>query len=134
MTENTPLKEPGSAGQWTPGAVEPGERWIMAAGPSSIVGWPIVSSPDGQSICNLSWIGKKPDHITDEGFAAYRAKVEARGRLIAAAPALLEALQYGFALYGYDGPDGPWPTDKRDEFDRLARAAIALATHPEGER
>lgn len=74
-------------------AYEVGERWIMAAGPSSIVGWPIVSSPDGQSICNLSWIGKKPYHVTEEEFAAYRAKVEARGRLIAAAPDLLEALR-----------------------------------------
>lgn len=40
--------------------------------------------------------------------------------------AALEAVRYGFDLYGYDGPDGPWPVEKRHEFDRLARAALGL--------
>jgi hypothetical protein len=40
---------------------------------------------------------------------------------------LLEALTYGFTLYGYGGPDGPWPIERRREFDRLARAAISKA-------
>lgn len=67
--------------------------WMVAARPSSIVGWPVVAQGLGRSICSLSWLGKKPDDVTDEQFAAYRAEVEANGRLIAAAPDLLEALK-----------------------------------------
>lgn len=40
---------------------------------------------------------------------------------------LLAALKYGLDLYGYDGPDGPWPLERRHEFDRVASAAIAKA-------
>lgn len=113
-------------------AYEAGERWIMAAGPSSIVGWPIVSSPDGQSICNLSWIGKKPDHITEEGFAAYRAKVEARGRLIASAPDLLEALNTTLSLLEIWRAWTPSHSTAHTDFESLpevqkARAAISKA-------
>jgi hypothetical protein len=65
---------------------------MVAAKPSSIVGWPVVG-PGGQSICSLSWIGTKPDDVSEERFAAYRAEVEANGRLIAAAPSMAEALR-----------------------------------------
>ena len=41
--------------------------------------------------------------------------------------AMREALRFGFYLYGLDGPDGPWPMDKRREFDRLARLGLGLS-------
>lgn len=55
-----------------------GGTWRAAAKPSSIVGWPIISSPQGKSVANV--------HGTDEESAA-------NARLIAAAPDLLTALQ-----------------------------------------
>jgi hypothetical protein len=55
-----------------------GGTWRAAAKPSSIVGWPIISAPQGKSVANV--------HGTDEESAA-------NARLIAAAPDLLEALK-----------------------------------------
>lgn len=66
-------------------------KWMAAAKPSSIVGWPVVAAPMGQVICDVAIINKKPDHISDGDFSAYYAQVEANARLIAAAPELLEA-------------------------------------------
>lgn len=66
--------------------------WMRAASPSSVVGWPVVG-PMGRSICNLSWFGVKPEHVTDAEFAAFRAEVEANGHLIAASPDLFDALK-----------------------------------------
>lgn len=54
-----------------------GGTWRAAAKPSSIVGWPIISAPQGKSVANV--------HGTDDESAA-------NARLIAAAPELLEAL------------------------------------------
>ena len=85
MTNEPKDPSPVKAG-WTPGP------WMAAAKPSSIVGWPVVSRAGG-SICNLSWLGQKPADVSDERYAAYRAEVEANGRLIASAPALAEALE-----------------------------------------
>lgn len=87
------MPDPGNLDEAVGGVREPAHTpgpWMVAAGPSSVVGWPVVAQR-GQSICNLSWLGKKPDHITDERFAAYRAEVYANGRLIAAAPDLADA-------------------------------------------
>ena len=55
-----------------------GGTWRAAAKPSSIVGWPIISAPQGKSVANV--------HGTDEESAA-------NARLIAAAPRILEELQ-----------------------------------------
>lgn len=68
-------------------------KWMAAAKPSSIVGWPVVAAPMGQVICDVAIINKKPDHISDGEFSAYYAQVEANARLIAAAPELLDALR-----------------------------------------
>lgn len=56
--------------KWTSGT------WMAAAKPSSVVGWPIVSSPMGQAIANV--------HMNDEAMA--------NAHLIAAAPDLYKAL------------------------------------------
>lgn len=66
-------------------------RWVAAAKPSSVVGWPVVAAPMGQVICDVAIINKKPDHVSDGEFSAYYAQVEANARLIAAAPDLLKA-------------------------------------------
>ncbi|WP_303713333.1 hypothetical protein [Brevundimonas naejangsanensis] len=66
-------------------------KWLAAAKPSSVVGWPVVAAPMGQVICDVAIINKKPDHVSDGEFSAYYAQVEANARLIAAAPDLFEA-------------------------------------------
>lgn len=100
-------------------------KWLAAAKPSSVVGWPVVASPMGQVICDVAIINKKPDHISDGEFSAYYAQVEANARLIAAAPDLLEALE---SLLHYDEQDaGCIPTDAHLDAQNEARAAIARA-------
>lgn len=64
----------------------------------------------------------------DAGPGSCNSWVKERGpQVLATIEQLRTALQYGFDLYGYHGPDGPWPLDKRHEFDRLARQALAKA-------
>lgn len=65
-------------------------KWLAAAKPSSVVGWPVVAAPMGQVICDVAIINKKPDHISDGEFSAYYAQVEANARLIAAAPEMFD--------------------------------------------
>lgn len=66
--------------------------WMAAAGPSSVVGWPVVAR-GGRSICNVSWLGHRPAHVTDEQWTAFYVETQANASLIAAAPELLEALR-----------------------------------------
>ena len=66
-------------------AFEPGDRWIAAASPSSVVGWPVVSSPKGQVICDMAWRPGLPPEVN--------ATIKARANLIAAAPDMLSVLQ-----------------------------------------
>lgn len=61
--------------------------WRMAARHSSVVGWPICG-PNGESICNLSWLPN--DHPAAKTF---NAQSKVRGQLIVAAPDLLRALE-----------------------------------------
>jgi len=107
-------------------------KWMAAAKPSSIVGWPVVAAPMGQVICDVAIINKKPDHISDGEFSAYYAQVEANARLIAAAPDLLAALQgaIGALEFSQDYHRDLGNEDQAFAADRLdaARAAIAKAT------
>jgi hypothetical protein len=72
--------------KYTPGP------WMAAAGPSSVVGWPVVASPDGRSICNLSW-QPKPSNVDEDTYVAFYTEVQANSHLIEAAPDMLEALR-----------------------------------------
>jgi hypothetical protein len=51
---------------------------MAAAGPSSVVGWPIVGCGSGRSIASVSWRPGLPDDLV--------AEIGANARLIAAAP------------------------------------------------
>lgn len=96
-------------------------KWLAAAKPSSVVGWPVVAAPMGQVICDVAIINKKPDHISDGEFSAYYAQVEANARLIAAAPDLLEALAVLVTDCSQIWSEAEFPALKQ------ARAAIARA-------
>lgn len=63
-------------------------RWLAAAKPSSVVGWPVVAPPHGRVICNIAW-QPKPEHVTAEDYDAFYRECEANARLIAACPTLL---------------------------------------------
>ena len=67
--------------------------WIAATGPSSIVGWPVVSR-QGRSICRMTWVERAvPAGEAEET----KAETRANAAFIAAAhndmPALLDALE-----------------------------------------
>lgn len=66
-------------------------HWLAAAKPSSVVGWPIVSSPQGRVIADVM-LGHRPPDCSDETWAAHYGEVAANARLLAAAPDLLVAL------------------------------------------
>jgi hypothetical protein len=70
--------------------------WMAAAGPSSIVGWPVVAA-SGRLICTMA---TPPQNITRasagkerERYDAFMAEVRANAHVVAAAPDLLAALQ-----------------------------------------
>lgn len=93
--------------------------WLAAAGPSSVVGWPVVATPIGRSICNVTWMPGLPPAVEIE--------CKANARLIAAAPDLLEALNaLREELSGVD----QWWGKLREAAD-AADAAIAKAQGPQ---
>lgn len=63
--------------------------WIAASSPSSVVGWPIVGQ-EGRAICAITWPRYMQRSAVSEEF--YQ-ECAANARLIAAAPALYEALK-----------------------------------------
>ncbi len=110
-------------------------KWLAAAKPSSVVGWPVVAAPMGQVICDVAIINKKPDHVSDGEFSAYYAQVEANARLIAAAPDLFEALEAHLGVsqllaeleFCLDEERGEIERQIR-EIEEQARAALSKAT------
>lgn len=66
--------------------------WLMAAKPSSVVGWPIVApQAGGRVVCSLNYADRKAFGGPQPGDRTFNAESEANGRLIAAAPDLLSA-------------------------------------------
>ncbi len=59
-----------------------GGKWILAAKPSSVVGWPIASSPIGRSICNLTYVQRNQIDPVVAGDRAFNAEARANGELI----------------------------------------------------
>lgn len=104
-------------------------KWMAAAKPSSIVGWPVVAAPMGQVICDVAIINKKPDHVSDGEFSAYYAQVEANARLIAAAPDLLKAGQNVVEEWGMrtGDDDALLPSSEQPESIAALMRAIARA-------
>lgn len=86
-----------SAARHTPGP------WIAAAGPSSVVGWPVVSQ-QGRSICSITWRERAvPAGEAEET----KEETRANARLIAAAPDLLATLKAMREAYS-DTPISTW--------------------------
>jgi hypothetical protein len=94
--------------------------WMAAARPSSVVGLPVVATANGRSIASVTFFSLGPD------FANHDRESAANARLIAAAPALLEALK---AVLTYGRDVFFWDLEaEADEMLADADAAIALAT------
>jgi hypothetical protein len=67
--------------------------WLMAAKPSSVVGWPIVAPQAmGRVICSLNYADPKAFGGRQSGDIAFNRESKANGYLIEAAPELLAAL------------------------------------------
>ena len=68
--------------------------WLMAAKPSSVVGWPIVAPQAmGRVVCSLNYADPKAFGGKMPGDGAFNRESKANGRLIAASPDLLAAHQ-----------------------------------------
>lgn len=106
--------------KWTKGP------WMMAAKPSSVVGWPIVSQ-QGRSIANLNYVGFMGD---GEGWKEFREESTANGSLIAAAPDLYEALEGMLAEWDKLTRYGSPIAKASNEAVNFARAALAKALPP----
>jgi hypothetical protein len=67
--------------------------WLMAAKPSSVVGWPIVAPQAmGRVICSLNYADPKAFGGRQSGDIAFNRESKANAHLISAAPELYEAL------------------------------------------
>lgn len=95
-------------------------KWLMAAKPSSVVGWPVVG-PEGRLICSLNYVQHSMIDPKVPGDDAFNREAKANGQLIAAAPELLEALRGLVEAMSRDGD----PAFAHLIID--ARAAIARA-------
>jgi hypothetical protein len=97
-------------------------HWLMAAKPSSVVGWPIVATPSGRSICSLNYVQHSSIDPKVSGDDAFNRESRANGLLIAAAPDLLEAvIQYR------DDLKRPPSADSIERRLAMVNAAIAKA-------
>mgnify|MGYP000567723943 CR=1 FL=1 len=93
--------------------------WLMAAKPSSVVGWPIVATPSGRSIASLNYVQTSLIDPKVDGDDAFNRESRANGLLIAAAPDLLKAAETALELIEcIEDEEGFSPS--------LARPAVAL--------
>lgn len=116
MTTQTPNAPALPERAWTPGPWR-AERFV---GDWKIFGNP--AWPCNWNDCDGVWpVAIIDDTITDD----YPREAEANARLIAAAPALYEALER--LLAHWTGEAGPTEHDDDDAMERKARAALALA-------
>ena len=66
--------------------------WMAAARPSSIVGWPIVSTAQGRSVANVTWMPKPPD-MDQSDYGRFHAECAANAALIVEAVNNFDRLQ-----------------------------------------
>lgn len=106
------------------GAQHTPEPWIVAAKPSSVVGWPIVAQ-SGRVIASLNYVQHSKIDPKVEGDDAFNRESRANGALIAAAPDLLRVACNLLAL-----AEIKWGNldEGVNELFADARAAIAKAT------
>lgn len=71
----------------------------LAGKPSSVVGWPVVSTREGRLICNINYVQRSQIDPNVPGDRAFNAESGANARLIAAAPDLLKAAKQLSAVY-----------------------------------
>lgn len=83
-----------------------------------------ISAPHWFQMATVSHVELPLDD--PEGIADMEAQSAGNAALLGASLDLFEALRYGLDLYG-PNHDGPWPVEKRREFDRLAQAALRRA-------
>lgn len=83
--------------------------WLMAAKPSSVVGWPIVAPQAmGRVICSLNYADPAAFGGRTPGDGAFNRESRANGRLIEASPDLLKAhLQIDGEAPTKEPRDGP---------------------------
>ncbi len=100
--------------------------WMAAAGPSSIVGWPVVAD-GGRLICTIATPPNNLQRIGKEaaGYEAFLNECGANALLIAAAPDMLIALK-AFVYANREMQDYQL-TEEEASARSLALAAIAKA-------
>lgn len=105
--------------------------WMLAAKPSSIVGWPVVAQ-SGRAIASLNYVHQSMIDPPVKGDRAYNVESKANGALIAAAPDLFKALE---AIQQFcDDPDGSEkPESLAMGLARLLPAARAALAKAKGE-
>jgi len=99
--------------------------WMVAAGPSSIVGWPVVGS-GGRAIASLTWWPREhfQPAVTDEAYDALVAEIGANGRLIAAAPNMAGLIA---RLLEWEDSDASIGMNRSGGFDALITDARAIS-------
>jgi hypothetical protein len=105
---------------------------MCAAKPSSVVGWPVVAR-HGRLICNLAYVSPSASEAAYPEVQAFFAETAANGRLIAAAPAMFEAL----TSVAEQARRSAWtaPNGINNEFraiETFCRTALSLATAESG--
>ena len=115
-------------------------RWLMAAKPSSVVGWPVVG-PEGRVICSLNYVHHSKIDPKVSGDDAFNRESKANGLLIQAAPDLLKALEQ-IASFGdpweiAENPEEFGGTDDGSEtvcmaFENMQSIAIAALSRARG--
>lgn len=104
---------------WTKGP------WMMAAKPSSIVGWPVVAPRQGgRMICDVTYVAHSKIDPKVPGDDAFNRESRANGQLISAAPELAAALQDLMDAIGNHDPEWAWQ-ERINARDALIKAGAS---------
>ncbi len=92
--------------------------WLAAAKPSSVVGWPIVATGNGRSICSVTYVQHSKIDVPVEGDRSFNSESKANAHLIAAAPEMYEALKAVWSYLAFRDSGEPF----KQVTDALAKA------------